>query len=171
MTGVDPVLQRIADAVGMAHQGDAPAARRVLGETWDEVNCGDRDPLYRCAIAHAMADLQAEPEEELVWDLRALEAARLLTDERTSGAGMIGAAQLFPSLHLNLADVYRRLGLSEPARDHVRLGLETAGALAENGYGRMIRDGLSRVEARLDNPSSGQCRDRPAQAAIQMPGG
>ena len=48
--------------------------RQLLAELWEEAGADD-DPLYRVALAHAMADLQDDPREELAWDLRAMHAA------------------------------------------------------------------------------------------------
>ncbi|MEO5900946.1 MAG: hypothetical protein ABIR68_12575 [Ilumatobacteraceae bacterium] len=77
-----------------------------------------------------MADLQRDTADELVWDLRALEAAIDIDDERLASAEMIGtAASMLPSLHLNLADVYLRLREFERARGHLAAGRATLKAL------------------------------------------
>ena len=55
----------------------------------------------------------------------------------------------YPSLHLNLADVYRRLGGGPQARRHLALAQAAVGALDDDGYGRMIREGIARCAARL----------------------
>ncbi|MGQ0776481.1 MAG: hypothetical protein ACT4NY_18980 [Pseudonocardiales bacterium] len=58
-----------------------------------------------------MADVQDDGHEELVWDLRALQAAGSVTDERARQAGLGGPVSgFYPSLHLNLGEVYRKLG-------------------------------------------------------------
>lgn len=107
--------------------------------------------MHRCALAHGMADAQDDPTEELMWDLRALRAAAGITDDRTAQAGMtVQAAALLPSLHLNLGDVYLRLGETAAARQHLKDGLEAANALPQDGYGAMIRRGLLGLADRLD---------------------
>ncbi len=55
----------------------------------------------------------------------------------------------YPSLHLNLGDVYHRLGDLELARAHLRLGQAALGALGDDGYGQMVRSGLDRLADRL----------------------
>jgi hypothetical protein len=151
-TGVDepdPTMAAVGRGIELNQRGERDAARRLFAELWDGVG-PDGDPLHRCAIAHSMADAQEDPHEELAWDLRALEAAESVTDERVRGAGMAGpVAGFYPSLHLNLGDVHRRLGNVEQARHHVALGRAATGALADDGYARMIRDGLDRLAARL----------------------
>ena len=98
-----------------------------------------------------MADVQDAPADELAWDLAALTAAEALTDERLKAAGMSGTARsLQPSLHLNLADVNRRLGRHADARHHLNAGLASVDSLRDDGYGIMIRDGLARINQQLD---------------------
>lgn len=64
-----------------------------------------------------MADVQDEMHEELLWDLRALAAADLLTDQRVARAGVAGSvAGLYPSLHLNLGECAARKLASRTSR-------------------------------------------------------
>lgn len=103
-----------------------------------------------CTLAHAMADVQDDVHEELVWDQRALAAADLLTDARTTQAGvMLPVAGLYSSLHLNLAECYRKLGDLDRARDHLRQAHAAIGALGDDEYGMLIRQGLEQVTERL----------------------
>jgi hypothetical protein len=127
----------------------------LFAEIWAEIG-GDRgDPLHRCTLAHAMADVQDDARQELAWDLRALVAAGLLTDARLAEAGVgLTAAGLYPSLHLNLCDCYRKLGELELAREHLQRARDTIGALGDDEYGRLIRDGLAQLAEQL-KPDSG----------------
>lgn len=133
----DPVMGEIQEAVAL---GDAAAARQRFAELWDRVE----DPFHRCALAHHAADVQADPADELRWDARALAAADAVPD-RTAVAGF------YPSLHLNLADVHRRLGDVEQAVHHLTRARATVDTLPDDGYGRMIRGGIDRCEARMTN--------------------
>jgi hypothetical protein len=113
-----------------------------------------------------MADVQDDERDELVWDLRALAAAELITTERAQEAGLTTPVRaLFPSLHLNLGDVYRRLGDVQRAAEHLKRGEADVNAMAEDGYSKMIRGGLSRLAERLStgpaSPAS-NCGTRPA---------
>jgi hypothetical protein len=145
----DDVMVLVGQAIERGQQGDVAGARLLLEDAWARVGPVG-DALHRCAIAHSMADVQDDPHGELVWDLRALEAAEGVTDERVAEAGMPGSAEgLFPSLHLNLADVYRRLGEADRAREHVARGSEVLDALGDDGYGQMIAAALRRVEDEL----------------------
>ncbi len=151
MTEPDPIMQRFGEGLAASQRGDRDLARRTFTALWAEVG-DDGDPLHRCAIAHAMADVQDVLEDELAWDLRALAAAEGLTDDRVHAAGVPGTARSFqPSLHLNLADAHRRLGHTELARHHVEAGLASVDALDDDGYGTTVREGLVRVARRLDD--------------------
>ncbi|SHN14233.1 hypothetical protein [Cryptosporangium aurantiacum] len=142
----DPTLLRIGDAAQLNHQGERETARRLLGELWDEIGRERGDPLQRCTLAHTMADAQDDVREELLWDQRALEAVELLTDARLAEAGVsLSVAGLYPSLHLSLCECYRKLGDLDRARQHLQQARDTIGALGDDDYGRLIRDGLEKV--------------------------
>lgn len=159
----DPVLTRIA----RAQQGDRDDVRRELREIWDEVG-PDGDPLRRCALAHAMADVQDDPHDELAWDLLALESADQVSASKAAEAGVPGRAGFYPSLHLNLGDVYRRLGDLAAARRHVELGRAAVGALGDDGYGRMITAGLDRLAERIEPGSVPGSVVRPAASVRRV---
>ncbi|NGO06286.1 hypothetical protein G5C60_00945 [Streptomyces sp. HC44] len=146
----DPTIIRIGQAVQLGHSGEREAARRRFAEIWDEIGGEHGDPLQRCTLAHAMADVQDDVHEELIWDQRALAAADLITDARVAQAGVsLPVAGLYPSLHLNLSECYRKLGDLDRAREHLQRAQETIGALGDDGYGQLIRDGLEQVAERL----------------------
>ena len=142
----DPTLLRIGEAVQLGHQGEREAAQLLFAEIWDEIGGEQGDPLHRCTLAHAMADVQDDVREELRWDQRALAAAGLLTDARLAQAGVsLPVAGLYPSLHLNLSECHRKLGDLDRAREHLQHAQATIGALGDDGYGQMIRNGLQRM--------------------------
>jgi hypothetical protein len=155
--GSDTVMERIAAGVAAFGAGDRGTAERLLAEVWTEVH--DGDPLHRCFLAHYMADLQDDVRDELRWDLRALAAADEVTEERAqafarSYNGALDVRALYPSLHLNLGDDYRRLGAAAQAREHLALAQTTMHVLPDDGYGRMIRDGIAGLAARLGMPAA-----------------
>lgn len=141
------VMAAIGRGIELGQAGDRAGARQVFAELWDRLG-PDGDALQRCGLAHSMADVQDDAREELEWDLRALAAALEVEDGSLEGAGMAGSAQgLLPSCHLNLADVHRRLGQGDEAREHVALGRAALEALPDDGYRAMIAEALDRVEA------------------------
>ncbi|MEV0609359.1 hypothetical protein AB0I61_23605 [Polymorphospora rubra] len=142
----DPTLLRIGEAVQINHGGDRETARLRLEEIWEEIGGEQGDPLHRCTLAHAMADAQDDVQQELLWDLRALAAAGLINEDRVAEAGVsLSVAGLYPSLHLNLSECYRKLGDLERAREHLKYAEETVGVLGDDPYGQLIRDGLKKV--------------------------
>ncbi|WP_182877580.1 tetratricopeptide repeat protein [Microbispora sp. H10670] len=147
----DPTMARIGQAVELHHgQGQREAARDLFARIWDDIGGEQGDPLHVCVLAHSMADVQDDVHQELMWDLRALAAADLVTDERVAEAGVpLSVAGLYPSLHLNLADCYRKLGDLDRAREHLRQARAEIGALGDDGYGRLIRGGLERLAEQL----------------------
>jgi hypothetical protein len=132
----DDILARIGDAVALDYAGDRDAAHSRLATLWHEIH-PDGEALHRCMLAHYMADMQADPRQELVWDLRALEAAGSLNGST--------ARDYHPSLHLNLAEDYRKLGDWSAAREHLAQARESAAALPANGYGKMIDRGIEHM--------------------------
>ncbi|GAA4705377.1 hypothetical protein GCM10023215_51660 [Pseudonocardia yuanmonensis] len=150
----DPVMAEIAQVVERGHAGALAEARERFAQLWERLGPSG-DPLHRCALAHYAADVQEDLAEELRWDLRALAAVDELTDERAQEHHRsLAVAGFYPSLHLNLADVHRRLGDVEQARRHLERAERAVGALAVDGYGRMIRQGIARCAALLDSPPS-----------------
>jgi hypothetical protein len=150
--GRDDVMQRISAAVAVFGAGDREEARRQLSEIWAEIQTGD--PLHRCFLAHYMADLQDDVRDELRWDVRALAAADDVTEERAQAFarefnGALDVRALYPSLHLNLGDDYRRLGAGAQAREHLALAQAVEHVLPDDGYGRMIRGGIANLAGRL----------------------
>ena len=150
--GHDTVMERISAAVAAFGAGDREGAERVLAGLWTEVH--DGDPLHRCFLAHYMADLQDDVRDELRWDLRALAAADEVTDEQAQAFarqfnGALDVRALYPSLHLNLGDDYRRLGATLQAREHLALAQECLHVLPADGYGQMIRGGVAELADRL----------------------
>lgn len=150
MSGATTPMQRIASAVALGRGTGRAEARRLLEAMWAEMESRG-DALERCALAHALADVQDDPHAELAWDLRALDAARALTDHRLDDAGSAASAtDLSPSLHLNVADGYRKTGDARRAQEHLRLARASVAELGGDPYGGMVVDALDRLEARLD---------------------
>jgi hypothetical protein len=145
----DPIMSRIGEGIVLSQAGDHRGAQLIFEEIWTTLG-PEGDPFHRCAVAHSMADVQTNAREELLWDQRALEAADAVSDERARAGGVAGVQGFYPSLHLNLADVYLRLGAAERAREHLGAGQATVGALSDDGYGRMITNGLTRLAERIN---------------------
>lgn len=88
MTEPDAVMVRIGEGISLGERGEWLAARDLFAQVWSEIGGESGDPFHRCALAHSMADVQYDVHDELLWDLRALAAADLLTDERAAQGGV-----------------------------------------------------------------------------------
>jgi hypothetical protein len=145
----DAVMARIGQVMMLLHGGDREEARNRFGALWTEIG-EEGDALHRCTLAHYMADTQDDPEDELLWDLRALSAADGLDDQRVgrhhSGLAVRG---FYPSLHLNLAADYLKLERRDAARNHLDRARTASDALADDGYGDGVRAAIDRLEWRL----------------------
>ncbi|WP_040791914.1 hypothetical protein [Nocardia paucivorans] len=141
----DPTMNAITAAVMLGRKGDTAAARIRLLALWEEIGVLG-DPLHRCTLAHYLADLYDDPAQALGWDIRALDAADAITDDRVQRhhAGL-HIAGFYPSLHLNLADNYRRLGSWEAAEEQITAARQRIHALSDDEYGAMIRRAVAEV--------------------------
>ncbi|MGW7521456.1 hypothetical protein ACWGJ2_38410 [Streptomyces sp. NPDC054796] len=140
-----PAMEAIGRAVAEGRAGDAAGARDRLLALWTSIGVTG-DALHRCTLAHYLADLYEDPAQALTWDVRALDAAEAVTERRVQDhhAGLRVAA-FYPSLHLNLADNYRRLGSFAAATAHVEQAERHAPHLPRDAYGDLIRTALREV--------------------------
>ncbi|MGW5384712.1 hypothetical protein [Nocardia sp. NPDC003963] len=141
----DTTMNAITAAVTLGRSGDTTTARERLLEIWRGIGVTG-DPLHRCTLAHYLADLYDDPAQALAWDIRALDAADALTDDRAQRHhANLRVTGFYPSLHLNLADNYRRLGSWDAATERLAAARERLDALADDAYGTMIRTALDEV--------------------------
>ncbi|MFC4013325.1 hypothetical protein ACFOY2_39285 [Nonomuraea purpurea] len=147
----DPTMARIGQGVELHHhQGRREAARDLFAQIWDDIGGEQGEPLHVCVLAHSMADTQDDVHEELMWDLRALAAADRVTDEQVAQVGVaLPVAGLYPSLHLNLSECYRKLGDLDRAREHLQQARAGIGALGDDEYGQLIKGGLEQLAEQL----------------------
>ncbi|MFB7342168.1 hypothetical protein ACFCZ6_19125 [Streptomyces hydrogenans] len=158
--GPDPIMEAIGHAVAERHAGESDSARRNLLTLWSEIGVTG-DPLHRCSLAHYLADFYEDPAQALAWDIRALDAADALTEQRVQEhhAGL-RIAGFYPSLHLNLADNYRRLGSFDAATEHIDAAKTHAAGLPQNPYGDLLRGAIQEVAEAI----AGRDRSRRASA-------
>ncbi|MFD4369741.1 hypothetical protein [Rhodococcus sp. NPDC058521] len=145
----DTTMDAITRAVTAGRAGDVDEARRDLLDLWQAIGVAG-DGLHRCALAHYLADLYGDPAQALAWDVRALDAADALTDSRVQQhQHNLRIAGFYPSLHLNLADNYRRLGSFTAAAEHIDQAQRCSLNLGNDPYGDMIRGAISEVSAAI----------------------
>lgn len=161
----DPTMEAIGAAVELGRQGNVGGAQARLLELWSEIGVTG-DPLHRCTLAHHLADLYDDPVQALAWDVRALDAADAITQERVERhhAGL-QIAGFYPSLHLNLADNYRRLACFEAAAEQIRAAEEFLEQLPQDPYGDLVRTAITAVEEAIAR------RDTSPRPSAPGPGG
>jgi hypothetical protein len=149
MTPAPPALEWpvVLEAVGRAQTGERAAGREGLLACWARTVAADH--AYRCVLAHYLADVQESLADEVAWDTTALEEFAHLGGADLAAVGIPDAAGLAPSLHLNLGDGYLRQGRLPDATAQLRAGLAAVGTLGDDGYGRMVREGLAGLEGRI----------------------
>jgi len=151
----DDVMGRVTAVVQSGQAGDRAVARRELAAIWTEVEQGGGDAFHRCVIAHFLADLQDDLQDELVWDERALAAVAGVTDERAQEYHpSLRVRGFLPSLYLSLADDHRRLGDAARAHEFLERARGTIGALGDDAYGGLVRSGLDNVARALAEGST-----------------
>lgn len=111
-----PTMDFLSDLAGAMAAGsqDRAAGRARFAELWDGLPEGDH--AGRCILAHYIADLQDDLDDEVGWDEIALRNAQGVTDADLQALHpSLTVLGFVPSLQLNLADGYRRQGRFEDA--------------------------------------------------------
>jgi hypothetical protein len=164
-TGTDPTMEAIGQAVTEGRTGDTTSARRKLLDLWSGIGATG-DPLHRCTLAHYLADLHDDPAQALAWDIRALDAADALTDRRVHEhhAGL-RVAGFRPSLHLNLADDYRRLGSFDAATAHISAARAHLPDVPRDPYGAVLRLAIEQVAEAVSRRDTAERRSAPGRAS------
>ncbi|MGX9924050.1 hypothetical protein ACWIG4_29845 [Streptomyces sp. NPDC002248] len=161
----DSTMEAIGQAVIEGRAGDIATARQKLLDIWSTIGATG-DPLHRCSIAHYMADLYEDPAQALAWDIRALDAADSLTDQRVQEHHTaLQVAGFYPSLHLNLADNYRRLGSFKAATEHINAAHEHAPNLPQDAYGALLRTAIEQVSEAITQRNTAKRASAPGHPA------
>lgn len=142
----------ITTAIGLALGGERERGQRDLMTCW--AGTSQDDHAQRCVIAHYLADLQPDLADEVAWDEMALAAYPGVADDDLAPVGIPHARGLAPSLHLNLGDGYLRQGRVEEAARQLAAGRAASGVLGDDGYGALIRQGLSGLSERIAQHSA-----------------
>jgi hypothetical protein len=148
-----PLLSGLASAQELLAT-DRAAGTQALTELWNGLDAGDA--AARCILAHFLADVQDDVGDEIAWDNTSLaEAAKTSDDELRAIHPGMRVAGLMSSLHLNLADGYRRLGRFEVAVRHLKSSVDgnpalTGDAPEDLAYRDLIVTGQERVAAAIE---------------------
>jgi hypothetical protein len=148
-----PLLRDLASALGQLATNRA-AGRQALTELWGALDPGDA--AARCIVAHFLADAQDDLDDEIAWDEVSLaESATVPDDDLRAIHPDMHVASFMSSLHLNLADGYRRLRHFETAGRHLASSVAGNSALTGDrpedvAYRDLIVTGQQRVAAAIE---------------------
>lgn len=137
--------------LGAALTAEPAARKHELEALWSRI--GAKDHAGRCIAAHYIADAQEELDAEVEWDEVALAESVHVSDADLQAIHeSLSVAGFMPSLHLNLADGYRRQGRFAEAADRLQTSREFDFALdsaIDPTYAAGIREAQGRLADRI----------------------
>jgi tetratricopeptide (TPR) repeat protein len=133
----NPVVLLCVEGMRLEGEGRYAEARARFARAWEV----STDDFEACMAAHYVARHQTSMEGKLSWNREALARAEAVGDERVQG--------FFPSLYLNLAHCYEKLGEVFEAAYWYRLAKKSAATLPEDHYGAIVRGGIENGLERL----------------------
>lgn len=152
-----PFLNDLAAGLSL-QSSDRSGARAHLLQMWEGLTVDDR--AGQCILAHYIADLQEDVSDELRWDEAALEAAQGVTDADLQKLHpTLTVSGFIPSLQLNVADCYRRVGRFEDAQSALSLSMANNDSLPtalpeQIAYRDMILGGQKTLAGRIASQDS-----------------
>lgn len=145
------VMDGLMTRLGAVLAGAPETRKQDLDALWAELDADDH--AARCIAAHYIADAQDDLDAEVQWDeLSLTEVVLTCDDELQAIHPTLSVAGFLPSLHLNLADGYRRQGRFTDAADQLRQSREFDFALdgaADPGYSAGIRKAQKEVADKI----------------------
>ncbi len=163
---VDPVSGHRYYGAYQVTRAAVPRRLREIGMPLTAVEAAldaEPDDAARLIDEH-VAKVCEDPASALAWDIRPPDAADAGTEQRVQqhhdGLHLAGC---YPSLHLNLADDYRRLGSFDAATEHIAAAGEHLPALSPDVYGSVLRTALGEVAEAIRR------RDTPRRASAPGP--
>lgn len=135
-------MENLMTDLGAALNAEGTDRQLRLETLWVGIEPGDH--ASRCIAAHYIADVQSELDAEVEWDEVALAESAHVSDADLQGIHeSLSVAGFMPSLHLSLADGYRRQGRFTEAADRLQTSAEFDFALdtaLNPGYAVTIRE-------------------------------
>ena len=131
------VIQLCAKGMELEGNGKPEDASDLFNEAW---NTAATD-FEKFTAAHYVARHQKNTLDKLKWDEEALMYALRIDDEFIKGT--------LPSLYLNIGKCYEELNDLENAKSNYRAAFSFKNFLPDNGYGAMIKAGITKGLERL----------------------
>lgn len=137
----NPVVRLCVDGMGAEGEGRHADARALFEQAW----AAHTDDFEACIAAHYLARHQDDPADTLKWNEESLRRADAVGDARVQS--------FYPSLLLNLGHSHEVLGAPDEARRFYALASARLSDVSNDRYGDVVRDGITRARARLDEAS------------------
>jgi hypothetical protein len=134
----NPVVKLCALGMEAEGAGRPGEARSLFEQAWRTAG----DDYELCVAAHYLARHQEGPRETLRWNAACLRYADRVGDERVAG--------FYPSLYLNMGHSHEQTGELRQAEECYRAAEARLSSLPDGPYGDMVRDGVARGLARLE---------------------
>lgn len=125
------VIKLCAQGMDSEGEGKTEEAYQRFLQAWDEAT----NDMEKCISAHYVARHQKSVADKLKWDKTALTYAQKVTDGNVK--------EMYPSLYLNIAKCYEDIQDFDKARKNYGLALFYTKHLLDDGYGKMIKSGIS----------------------------
>lgn len=125
------IVKLCAEGMGKEQEGQPAEAAALFDQAWQQAT----SDFEKFTAAHYVARHQSNAADKLKWDETALQLALNIKNEEIKG--------VYPSLYLNIAKGYEDLQNPARAKHYYELAQSLAAVLPGNGYGDMIRFGIS----------------------------
>jgi rifampin ADP-ribosylating transferase len=132
----NPIVQLCVKGIELEGENSYQAKALFL-QAWNQAST----EVEKFIAAHYLARHQNSVAEKLEWDLEALQLALEIQDGNIISS--------YPSLYLNVGKGYEELGDIEQAKIHYQLASSYTSHLADEGYGKMIKQGIENALKRL----------------------
>lgn len=126
------VIKLCVQGMDMETKGLTEEASKLFLQAWNEA----ANDFEKFTAAHYVAKHQKDVSGKLKWDKIALQLALKINDETVKGS--------YPSLYLNIAKCYEDLDDYDNAKKNYQLALSFTNLLPDNGYGNMIKGGITK---------------------------
>lgn len=121
----------------METKGLPEEASKLFLQAWNEAT----NNFEKFTAAHYVARHQKSVADKLKWDKIALQFGLKINDETVKGS--------YPSLYLNIAKCYEDLKDFDNAKINYQLALSFTNLLPDDGYGNMIKGGITKGIERI----------------------
>lgn len=138
------VILLCIEGMEMEGTGQMAEASHLFNEAWRMA----KTDFEKFTAAHYVARHQENISDKLKWDKTAIDFALKVKDENIRDT--------YPSLYLNIAKCYEDSGDFDNASVHYKLAHSFSDFLPDDGYGRMIKQGIINGMERMENQTDPQ---------------